>query len=88
MEPETPETTGSEDSCAADPIKRGADLTDADLALIAEDMQVVTVFCMRNRLKRPEWQKQLLKTLRWRLGRATDSAARSPEPLESAGALR
>ena len=49
--------------------QRGADLTEADFEVLAEDMRVVTVFCMRNRLKRDEWKEQLKRALMARLGR-------------------
>lgn len=48
---------------------RGADLTEGDFEILAEDMRVVTVFCMRNRLKRDEWKEQLKRALMARLGR-------------------
>ena len=50
-------------------ISRGADLTEADLALIADDMLIVTIWCMRNKLRRDHWKRQLHETLRARLGR-------------------
>ena len=50
-------------------IIRGADLTEDDLALLADDMLIVTCWCMRNRLRRDVWKRQLHETLRARLGR-------------------
>lgn len=50
-------------------IARGADLTEADLALIAEDVMTVTWWCMRNRIKRPDQAEQVKRTIEARLGR-------------------
>ena len=50
-------------------IGRGADLTDADLALIAEDVCTVTWWCMRNRIKRPNQTEQVKRAIEARLGR-------------------
>lgn len=50
-------------------IARGSDLTEADLALIAEDVMAVTWWCMRNRIKRPEQAEQVKRTIEARLGR-------------------
>lgn len=50
-------------------ITRGADLTDADLALIADDVCAVTWWCMRNRIKRPDQVEQVKRAIEARLGR-------------------
>lgn len=50
-------------------ISRGADLTDEDLETLANDARIVCLWCMRNRIKRPEWNKQVREALRARLGR-------------------
>lgn len=50
-------------------ISRGADLTDADLALLAEDVCAVTWWCMRNRIKRPDQVEQVKRAIEARLGR-------------------
>lgn len=50
-------------------ITRGADLTEADLALIADDVMAVTWWCMRNRIKRPDQAEQVKRTIEARLGR-------------------
>jgi hypothetical protein len=50
-------------------IARGADLTDADIDLLAADAVVVSWWCMRNRIKRPDQQVQVREALRARLGR-------------------
>lgn len=50
-------------------IHRGADLTDADLTLIAEDVCTVTWWCMRNRVKRPDQAEQVKRAIEARLGR-------------------
>lgn len=69
------------------PIPRGADLTEADLQVLADDMRTVTVWCMRNRLKRDEWTAQLRETLRARLGRRPLVAGGpSPSGLDGADA--
>ena len=52
-----------------EPISRGADLTDADLALLAEDVCAVTWWCMRNRIKRPDQVEQVKRAIEARLGR-------------------
>jgi hypothetical protein len=54
---------------SAEQIPRGADLTDADLALIVEDVMTVTWWCMRNRIKRPDQAEQVKRTIEARLGR-------------------
>ena len=53
----------------ADQIPRGADLTDADLALIADDVCAVNWWCMKNRIKRPDQIEQIKRTIEARLGR-------------------
>jgi hypothetical protein len=53
----------------ADQISRGADLTEADLALIADDVCEVTWWCMRNRIKRPDQAEQVKRAIEARLGR-------------------
>lgn len=50
-------------------ISRGADLTEADLALIADDVCVVTWWCMRNRIKRADQIEQVRLAIEARLGR-------------------
>jgi hypothetical protein len=50
-------------------IPRGADLTDADLDLLAADALAVSWWCMRYRVKRPDQQVQVREALRARLGR-------------------
>lgn len=50
-------------------IPRGADLTEADIALIADDVMAVTWWCMRNRIKRPDQAEQVKKAIEARLGR-------------------
>lgn len=50
-------------------ITRGADLTEADLAVIADDVMTVTWWCMRNRIKRPDQAEQVKRTIEARLGR-------------------
>jgi hypothetical protein len=50
-------------------IPRGADLTDADIALLADDARAVCCWAVRHGLKRPEWQEQVQKALQARLGR-------------------
>jgi hypothetical protein len=50
-------------------IPRGADLTNEDLALIADDVMTVTWWCMRNRIKRPDQAEQVKRTIEARLGR-------------------
>lgn len=52
-----------------DQIHRGADLTDADLALLAEDVCAVTWWCMRNRVKRTDQTEQVKRAIEARLGR-------------------
>lgn len=51
------------------PIPRGSDLTEADLALLAEDVCAVTWWCMRNRVKRPDQAEQVKRAIEARLGR-------------------
>lgn len=53
----------------ADQIDRGSDLTEADLALIADDVCAVTWWCMRNRIKRPDQAEQVKRAIEARLGR-------------------
>ena len=50
-------------------ISRGADLTDDDLDMLAEDACVVSWWCMRNRIKRSQQREQVREALRARLGR-------------------
>lgn len=50
-------------------IERGADLTEADIALIAEDVCAVTWWCMRERVKRPQQAEQVKRAIEARLGR-------------------
>jgi len=50
-------------------IPRGADLTEADIALIAEDVCAVTWWCMRERVKRPQQAEQVKRAIEARLGR-------------------
>lgn len=50
-------------------ILRGADLTEADIAQIAEDVCAVTWWCMRHRIKRPDQAEQVKRTIEARLGR-------------------
>lgn len=50
-------------------IARGADLTEADIALIAEDVCAVTWWCMRERVKRPQQAEQVKRAIEARLGR-------------------
>lgn len=50
-------------------IDRGSDLTEADLALIADDVCAVTWWCMRNRIKRSEQAEQVKRAIEARLGR-------------------
>ncbi len=50
-------------------INRGTDLTEADLALIAEDVCAVTWWCMRHRIKRPDQAEQVKRAIEARLGR-------------------
>lgn len=50
-------------------IPRGADLTEADLVLIAEDVCAVTWWCMRERVKRPQQAEQVKRAIEARLGR-------------------
>jgi len=50
-------------------ITRGADLTEEDLRLIAEDALVVCGFCMRHHVKRDPWLEQGHQAVRVRLGR-------------------
>lgn len=50
-------------------IHRGADLTEADIALIAEDVCAVTWWCMRERVKRPQQAEQVKRAIEARLGR-------------------
>lgn len=56
-------------STEAAQIVRGADLTETDLALIADDVCAVTWWCMRNRIKRPDQVEQVKRTIEARLGR-------------------
>lgn len=53
----------------SDQIPRGADLTDDDLELLAEDACVVSWWCMRNKIRRPDQRAQVREALRARLGR-------------------
>lgn len=53
----------------AESIPRGTDLTEADIALIAEDVCTVTWWCMRERIKRPDQIEQVRRTIEARLGR-------------------
>lgn len=50
-------------------IPRGSDLTEDDIALLADDVVVVCAWCMRNRLKRDRWAEQIRETLKARIGR-------------------
>jgi hypothetical protein len=50
-------------------ISRGADLTEADIAIIADDVMAVTWWCMRNRIKRPNQAEQVKRAIEARLGR-------------------
>ena len=50
-------------------ITRGADLTEADIALIADDVCVVKWWCMRNRVKRSDQAEQVKRAIEARLGR-------------------
>jgi hypothetical protein len=50
-------------------IERGADLTEADISLIAEDVCAVTWWCMRERVKRPDQAEQVKRAIEARLGR-------------------
>lgn len=50
-------------------IARGADLTEQDIALLADDAIVVCWWCMRNKLKRDKWADELRKAMEARLGR-------------------
>jgi hypothetical protein len=50
-------------------IARGADLTEQDIALIAEDVCAVTWWCMRNRIKRLDQSEQVKRAIEARLGR-------------------
>lgn len=54
---------------ASHQIPRGADLTEEDIALIAEDVCAVTWWCMRMRIKRPDQAEQVKKAIEARLGR-------------------
>lgn len=54
---------------SASQIHRGSDLTEADLALIAEDVCAVTWWCMRHRIKRPDQAEQVKRAIEARLGR-------------------
>ena len=50
-------------------IPRGADLTEADIALIADDARVVCLWCMRHKMKREQWVDEIRKAIEARLGR-------------------
>ena len=50
-------------------IPRGADLTEEDLDVLADDAVTVSWWCMRNRIKRPQQKAQVREALRARLGR-------------------
>lgn len=50
-------------------IARGADLTEADIALLADDARVVCLWCMRNKMKREQWVDEIRKAIEARLGR-------------------
>ena len=50
-------------------ISRGADLTEEDIDLLAADAIVVSWWCMRHRIKRPDQREQVRQALRARLGR-------------------
>lgn len=50
-------------------IHRGSDLTDSDIALIADDVCVVMWWCMRHRVKRPDQPEQVKRAIEARLGR-------------------
>lgn len=63
---------------SAPQITRGADLTDADLALLAEDVCVVMWWCMRNRIKRPDQAVQVRHAIEARLGRRPLVEAEEP----------
>lgn len=52
-----------------DQIRRGADLTGTDLAVIANDMRVVMSFLMRHGVCKAEQERQLARSLEARLGR-------------------
>ena len=54
---------------SASQIHRGSDLTEADIALIAEDVCAVSWWCMRNRIKRPDQAEQVKRAIEARLGR-------------------
>lgn len=59
---------------ADDVIPRGADLTEADIAALADDAVVVCLWSMRNRITRDQWTAQVREALRVRLGRREPSA--------------
>jgi hypothetical protein len=50
-------------------ITRAADLTEADIDLLAADAIAVSWWCMRNRIKRLDQQAQVREALRARLSR-------------------
>lgn len=50
-------------------IFRGADLTEEDLSTLANDARIICLWCMRNRIKRVDWNTQVREALRARLGR-------------------
>lgn len=52
-----------------DQIPRGADLTDEDLAILAEDARVVSLWSARHQLKKPAQIEQTKAAFEARLGR-------------------
>lgn len=52
-----------------DQIARGADLTEEDIDVLAQDAIETSWWCMRNRVKRPDQHEQVKQALRARLGR-------------------
>ena len=50
-------------------LSRGHDLTVSVLDVIADDMRVVMLWCMRNQLKKTAAREQLRKAIEARLGR-------------------
>ena len=53
----------------ANQIPRGADLTEEDIDTLAADAIVVSWWCMRHRIKRPDQREEVKQALRARLGR-------------------
>lgn len=54
---------------SAEQIARGADLTADDIAVLTKDAVDVTIWCWRNRIKRPRMDDEVRKALEARLGR-------------------